>query len=167
MRAASPTSRAVISEVDTATTPTDRSNCPAMSSRATGTLPIPMSAAMSRMLASPPELSSPPTGPDFNVERVRAEAEADRLLRLRALIPEQARQYCTVETAVVEGGVSRQILNVAKSEDDDLIVLGVHGRNVLDLAVFGSNAKDVVALAQCPVLLVPAGPRRAALRAAS
>ena len=38
--------------------------------------------------------------------------------------------------------------------------------NALDLAIFGSNSKDVVVKAHCPVLVVPAG-RRSSLRAAS
>jgi nucleotide-binding universal stress UspA family protein len=33
--------------------------------------------------------------------------------------------------------------------------------------VFGSNAKDVIRRAHCPVLVVPGGSRRAALRTAS
>ena len=108
----------------------------------------------------PPELLNPPQPPDFNIEAARGEAEAERLTRLRALIPEQARNYCTVETAVVEGGASRQLLRLADEQQADLVVLGVHGRNAIDLAVFGSNAKDVVTRAHCPVLIVPAGPRR-------
>lgn len=109
----------------------------------------------------PPELTaSPPQQPDFGIDGVRAEAEADRLSRLRELVPEHAREYCTVETAVLEGGVSRQLLRLAEARLADLIVLGVHGRTTLDLAVFGSNAKDVVTRAHCPVLLVPASQRR-------
>ena len=115
----------------------------------------------------PPELVAPTPGPDFDVDRTRAEAEADRLLRLRELIPEHARDYCTVETDVLEGGVSRQILRMAEHQDDDLIVIGVHGRTALDMAIFGSNTKDVVARAHCPVLIVPAGRRHGLLRAAS
>ena len=112
----------------------------------------------------PPELVNPPQPPDFNIERVRAEADADRLARLRALIPEHARDYCTVETAVLEGSASRQMLRLADEQHADLIVLGVHGRGKLDLAVFGSNAKDAVTHAHCPVLIVPGGPRRDAAR---
>jgi nucleotide-binding universal stress UspA family protein len=107
----------------------------------------------------PPELINPPQPPDFNIEAARSELEAERLTRLRALIPEHARRYCAVETAVVEGGASRQILRVAGEQEADLIVLGVHGRNRLDLAVFGSNSNDVIRRAHCPVLIVPAGPR--------
>jgi nucleotide-binding universal stress UspA family protein len=108
----------------------------------------------------PPELVNPPQPPDFNIELTRAEAEAERLTRLRALIPERARNYCAVETAVLEGGASRQLLRLADERRADLIVLGVHGRTKLDLAVFGSNAKHVVTRAHCPVLIVPASPRR-------
>ena len=108
----------------------------------------------------PSELVDPPQPPDFNIERARSEDEAERLLKLRALIPEHARDYCKVETAVLEGGASRQLLRLANEKDAELIVLGVHGRNKLDLALFGSNSKDVVARAHCPVLVVPADRRR-------
>ena len=112
------------------------------------------------VLEMPPELANPPQPPDFDVTPIRAEAEADRLARLQALVPEHARDYCTVETAVLEGGVSRQVLRVAEQQNADLIVLGVHGRNALDLTVFGSNSKDVITRAHCPVLIVPAASRR-------
>ena len=39
-------------------------------------------------------------------------------------------------------------------EDADLIVMGVHGRNVVDLALFGSTTNQVVRSASCPVLTV-------------
>lgn len=114
----------------------------------------------------PPELAHPPDPPAFDVDRIRAEAEARCRNRLRALVPDDARDYCTVQTAVLEGGVARQVLRMADTLSADLIVLGVHGRNAFDLAFFGSNSKDVIRQAHCPVLIVPAG-RRAALRAAS
>ena len=99
-------------------------------------------------------------------KRFHAEAEAKQLTKLRALIPDTASDYCTICTAVLEGSASREVLRLALVQDIDLIVVGVHGRNALDLAMFGSNSKDVVVKAQCPVLVVPAG-RRSSLRAAS
>jgi nucleotide-binding universal stress UspA family protein len=108
----------------------------------------------------PPELANPPQPPEYSVDAIRAAAEADRLAKLRALVPEHARDYCTVRTAVLEGGVSRQVLRVAEQQRADLVVLGVHGRNALDLTVFGSNSKDVITRAHCPVLIVPAASRR-------
>lgn len=118
------------------------------------------------VIEKPPELTHPPEPPDFDVEPIRAEAEAGCLTKLQALVPDEARDYCTLETAMVEGGAARQVLRVAADRHADLIVLGVHGRNAFDLAFFGSNSKDVVRQAQCPVLIVPSG-RRSAMRVAS
>jgi nucleotide-binding universal stress UspA family protein len=114
----------------------------------------------------PPELQHAPAPPDYDVAKVRAEAEADCRRRLAALIPEHAQEYCSVETAVLEGGAARQILRLGHAQDVDLFVLGVHGRTAFDLAFFGSNSKDVIREAHCPVLVVPVS-RRSALRAAS
>jgi nucleotide-binding universal stress UspA family protein len=119
------------------------------------------------VIAMPPELTRAPRPPDYDVVAIRAAAEADCLSKLRALVPTHAMDYCIVETAVVEGGVSRQVLRVAAERRSDLIVLGVHGRNAFDLAFFGSNSKDVIRQATCPVLVVPAARRRPSMKAAS
>jgi nucleotide-binding universal stress UspA family protein len=117
----------------------------------------------------PLELQYPPqpTDVDFNAGAARADAEAAALQRLRALIPENASDYCRIETTVREGGVSRQLLRTATERQADLIVLGVHGRNAFDLAFFGSNSKDAVRQAQCPVLVVPRSRPRARMKTAS
>ena len=118
------------------------------------------------VIEKPPELEHSALEPDFDIERYHAEAEARRLTKLRALIPDTASDYCTLSTAVLDGSASREVLRLALVQDIDLIVIGVHGRHALDLAIFGSNSKDVVVNARCPVLVVPAG-RRSSLRAAS
>jgi len=108
----------------------------------------------------PPELQRPPTSADYSVAAVRAQAEAERLRCLSALIPEEVQTYCTVETAVVEGKASREILRHADANHIDLILMGVQGRGPLDLMIFGSNAHDVIRHASCPVLIVRAGTGR-------
>jgi universal stress protein E len=118
------------------------------------------------VIERPPEFDHSPIEPDFDVDRYHAEAEARQLTKLQALVPEHAGDYCTITMAVLEGSASRQLLQMADEQDADLIVIGVHGRNALDLAVFGSTSKDVVVKAHCPVLVVPSGYRRS-LRAAS
>jgi len=118
------------------------------------------------VIEKPPELEHSPLEPDFDIERYHADAEARQLTKLRALVPDTATSYCTVRAAVLEGSASREVLRLAMVQGADLIVMGVHGRHALDLAIFGSNSKDVVIQAQCPVLVVPAG-RRSSLRAAS
>ena len=48
----------------------------------------------------------------------------------------------------------REILREAAERRSDLIVLGVHGRNPLDLLLFGSTTHEVFRRASCPVLTV-------------
>jgi nucleotide-binding universal stress UspA family protein len=102
----------------------------------------------------PPELRENPLAPDFDVSRIHAAAEAEALRRLRQLVPDQARTYCTVETGVVEGRAYRRLLQRAAEQHADLIVMGVHGRGALDLLVFGSTTHHVIRAANCPVLIV-------------
>jgi CPA2 family monovalent cation:H+ antiporter-2 len=104
----------------------------------------------------PPELREHiPVAPDFNVDRRHAEARAECLARLRALVPPSVRIYCRVDTAVAEGAAYRQILRTATEQPADLIVMGAHGRGALDLLLFGSNTARVIRAATCPVLIVP------------
>lgn len=53
---------------------------------------------------------------------------------------------------VAHGRAAEQILAVAADMGADLLVMGVHGRNALDLAMFGSTTNAVVRRAACPVL---------------
>ena len=103
-----------------------------------------------------------PDDPDG--ERARCEAETERLTKLQALVPWIVRQFCAVESEVVAGRAAREILRVADRQRADLIVLGGHGRNLVDLTMFGSNAHAVITRAQSPVLIVPAVRRAAAVR---
>jgi nucleotide-binding universal stress UspA family protein len=57
---------------------------------------------------------------------------------------------------MAHGKAYREILGVATEENVDLIVMGVHGRNALDLMLFGSTTNQVVRRATCPVLTLRA-----------
>lgn len=81
-----------------------------------------------------------------------AGARQARLDRLRTVVPDAVRAYCTVETVLAEGKPSREILRVAADGQSDLIVIGIHGRGAADLLFFGSTAQHVVREAACPVL---------------
>jgi nucleotide-binding universal stress UspA family protein len=102
----------------------------------------------------PPELRESPVHGEVDVDRIRAAAEAECLRRLRALVPDSLRQACTVHTSVVEGRAAREIVRAAADDGDDLIVMGVRGRNAMDMLIFGSNTQYVVRAATCPVLVV-------------
>lgn len=116
------------------------------------------------VIGMPPEMSAHPLPADFDITCARVDAEAQAHARLMQLIPGDARDYCTVDTEVLEGEASRRILQAAVDHEADLIVLGVHGRIAFDLAFFGSNSKDIIRHAHCPVLVVPAS-RRSLMRA--
>lgn len=60
----------------------------------------------------------------------------------------------TVATSIRFGRPHVELLEAARDEQADLIVLGVRGRGPLDLAFFGSTANHVVRSASCPVLTI-------------
>jgi nucleotide-binding universal stress UspA family protein len=83
------------------------------------------------------------------------EAERCRVLRqLRAVTPQNLQDSVTVELAVRTGKPYHEILGHAAETETDLIVMGVRGRNALDLALFGSTTQRVIQLGQLPVLVV-------------
>jgi nucleotide-binding universal stress UspA family protein len=106
------------------------------------------------VIETPPELRENPLAPDFDIDSIHAAAAADARRRLDDLVPEQARTYCTVETAVVDGRAYRKVLQRAAEEETDLIVMGVHGRGAVDLLLFGSTTHHIIRAATCPVLIV-------------
>jgi nucleotide-binding universal stress UspA family protein len=72
--------------------------------------------------------------------------------RLESLVSDQVGSRCAVNVRVVHGRPYMQILQTATDVEADLIVLGVHGRNPIDLTLFGSTTNHVVRAARCPVL---------------
>ncbi len=62
-----------------------------------------------------------------------------------------------VETALVEGPPSREIMGYAEEAGCDLVVMGTHGRGGLDRLLLGSVAERVVRSATVPVLTVRVG----------
>jgi nucleotide-binding universal stress UspA family protein len=55
---------------------------------------------------------------------------------------------------VVQGKPSAEIIRFAREAEVDMIVLGTHGKGMLDQALFGSTTERVVRRAPCPVLTV-------------
>jgi nucleotide-binding universal stress UspA family protein len=101
----------------------------------------------------PPDLNGSARS-DVDIAQARAATEAECLRRLRALVPDSVREACTVQVEVAEGRAARELVRVAREGHDDLLVMGVRGRNAMNLAVFGSNTNQVVRTAPCPVLVV-------------
>ncbi|EPR32801.1 UspA domain-containing protein [Alkalidesulfovibrio alkalitolerans DSM 16529] len=55
---------------------------------------------------------------------------------------------------VATGYAAEEILNHAKDQKVDMIIMGTHGRKGIDRILFGSVAEKVVKSAICPVLTV-------------
>ena len=88
----------------------------------------------------------------FTLPEFERHRRTDAAERLRAMIPANAREWCTPEELVITGKPHREIVSVAADTDADLIVMGVHGRGAVDLMVFGSATNEVLRAASCPVL---------------
>ena len=109
------------------------------------------------VLEWPWEEPPPPVLEDLPAEQAVALAEFRRYLessaktRLESLVPNSF-PTSQVTTRIRNGKPYAQILDVATAEQSDIIIIGVRGRNPLDLALFGSTANQVVRRATCPVL---------------
>jgi nucleotide-binding universal stress UspA family protein len=74
--------------------------------------------------------------------------------RLEDLAPPEAGDWCNVHAAVRIGKPYQQILQIVLENETDLVVIGVRGRNAVDLALFGSTTHRVIQLGTSPVLAV-------------
>lgn len=74
---------------------------------------------------------------------------------LRRWQEEAVRQGATrVTMALLRGDPAHEVVDLAKRDAFDLIVIGTHGRTGLKHVLLGSVAEKVVRLAPCPVLVV-------------
>ncbi|MEP6674144.1 MAG: universal stress protein [Ferruginibacter sp.] len=62
-----------------------------------------------------------------------------------------------IRTVIVEGIFSEAILEVAKNEAADIIVLGTHSRHGLDKLLMGSVAEKVFHHSSIPLFIIPTG----------
>lgn len=93
------------------------------------------------------------------LEGSRSERELDRqkdeaLEGLRKILPAEATQWASVIPVVRSGKAYQEIIQYASEVQSDMIVMGVRGRNVVDIALFGSTTHRVIQLGPCPVLVV-------------
>lgn len=101
-------------------------------------------------------------GAEITLLHVLEEAKATPEQQTRAkesieqLVPDEVRNWASVVPVVRSGEPYEQINEHAVEAETDLIIMGVRGRNVLDLAVFGSTTHRVIQLGPCPVLVVRA-----------
>ena len=85
---------------------------------------------------------------------MRADEQTNALKCIEDLIPVEARNWATLVPIVRTGKPYEEIIEHAAQAQIDLIVMGVRGRNALDLALFGSTTHRVIQLGPCPILVV-------------
>jgi nucleotide-binding universal stress UspA family protein len=102
--------------------------------------------------ALPDAMSTDAPARDTPAHRRRCEDSARH--RLEALVPTDAWAFCEPQTRVVRGTSYRVIVDVARNESSDLIVMGVGRQRSLDRLFVGSTTNQVIRHAACPVLTV-------------
>ena len=100
----------------------------------------------------PPQLSDMPPEQAAALAEYRRYLEQSATARLKALTSDGVPDQCPTTLRIVHGKSYVEILRVAAEDHADLIVAGVHGRNAIDLMLFGSTTNQLVRHATCPVL---------------
>jgi nucleotide-binding universal stress UspA family protein len=89
-----------------------------------------------------------PVSADFRASTAEVEGQ------FQSLLPAPAQDECAIKTRVRSGRPYQEIVRYASEEGTDLVILGVRGRNAVDLAIFGSTTHRVIQRGPCPVLAV-------------
>ena len=84
------------------------------------------------------------------IAEYRRERESVARRQLEGLVPADLAQ--PIEVVLRHGKPYVEILAAAAGNHIDLIVLGIHARNALDIAILGSTTNQIVRRASCPVL---------------
>jgi nucleotide-binding universal stress UspA family protein len=92
--------------------------------------------------------------PHGNIQSFQQEALDSARKRMAAVKQEFFSKFPKLETRVELGSPAEKILELAKKEKVDLIIMGVHGRKGMERAIFGSVADKVVQNAPCPVVTI-------------
>jgi nucleotide-binding universal stress UspA family protein len=86
------------------------------------------------------------------LESVILRQATEEMAGFLAELPESSR--ARVDARIERGSPVHTILNIAKSEGFDLLVMGTHGRTGLGHVLMGSVTERVIRQAPCPVLTV-------------
>jgi nucleotide-binding universal stress UspA family protein len=96
-----------------------------------------------------------PEAAGLDVVHLQGELAAEARLALDRIITDEDRAQLHAMTAVRTGNSPAvEIAAYAKAEGIDLILVGTHGRGMLDHFLMGSVAEKLVRIAPCPVLTV-------------
>jgi len=74
--------------------------------------------------------------------------------KLDGLVPEDARNWCSLKTAVLRGQPHEELVAYSVAQSMDMVVLGVRGYGLVKSLLMGSTPDRVVRRSPCPVLTV-------------
>jgi nucleotide-binding universal stress UspA family protein len=104
---------------------------------------------------------APPTYPEFlKTGTSAAHGIQDHVLselltqKLQDLVPGEARNWCRLHTALLEGPPYQELIDYADRQSMDLIVMGMRGHGLVRTLLLGSTTDRVVRHTPCPVLVV-------------
>ncbi|UCD35508.1 MAG: universal stress protein [Nitrospiraceae bacterium] len=92
--------------------------------------------------------------PHISSDEVFRELNEWAVKEISSCYVEEVRGLPQVEKKVVKGIPAEEILNFARDEKIDIIVMGTYGRVGLQRLIFGNTAERVVRTAPCPVMTV-------------
>ena len=82
--------------------------------------------------------------------------------KLEKLVPEEARNWCRLQTILLEGPPYTELVNYADRNEIDMIVMGLRGHGLVKTLLLGSTTDRVIRHTPCPVLAVSNQPKGAA-----
>jgi len=74
--------------------------------------------------------------------------------KLSQKIPDESANWCQPKTSLLAGRPYEEIIKYARLNSIDLIILGVRGRNLIEVLLTGSTTDRIVRQGPCPVLSV-------------
>jgi nucleotide-binding universal stress UspA family protein len=92
--------------------------------------------------------------PHGNIQSFQEQAQAAAQKKMAEAVKDQFKDFAKLETRVLLGSPAAKILELAKQENIDLIIMGAHGRKGLERVLFGSVADKVATGALCPVMTI-------------
>ncbi|UCF90397.1 MAG: universal stress protein [Desulfobacterales bacterium] len=97
--------------------------------------------------------------PSATEEEIRQELRNHLTAKLNAMVPREARNWCSPQTSLLEGRPYEELSRYAEDHAIDMIILGVRGHGLVKTLLVGSTTDRVVREAPCPVLSVGTGVR--------
>lgn len=74
--------------------------------------------------------------------------------QLYFMVPEESRNWCTPKTSLLDGEPYKELINYARDQEIDIIVLGIRGHTLWEKLLVGSTTDRVIRHSPCPVLAV-------------